>query len=292
MPDSIEVDVLTQLTQRRLKHAFPDLDLTGLPPAFPFNDSDLSKFGNNTAIRACIREMAKRFDEIVHGQEPIKPHIDWKKRFHDLWRAQVATMKKAHGSDLHFSTTFIPELQNALDGWLRCLWQQGSPGAKEWEKVELVTDATKRQYGYLNVIRTDGPNNPGLGIAAWLGERAPRLHDLRQRLSFFQANPCPIRTLVLLRADRDEAITGASGEEINAAVANGRDVRVHPYKASHFHSLMAFTPWFQLVQPEVEAGGRHSREAFQEFLAELSEELLGWVKAWQQPQAFGKGPAA
>src|SRR5206468_1905715 len=99
-------------------------------------------------------------------------------------------------------------------------------GIRDWARADLVTHTDRRQFGYLTVVRTDGPDSPGVGIAFWVGERAPKLTDVRRRLEFFGDNPCPVRTLVLLRADGQAALTGASGEAVRAARAAGRDVRV------------------------------------------------------------------
>src|SRR5207249_1386683 len=111
-----------------------------------------------------------------------------------------------------------------------CLYQEGLTGEPAWAGVDLINDPAKQQYGYLNVVRTDAPNNPGVGIAAWLGEGSAKPHDLRQRLLFFRSNPCPIRTLVLLRKDGPETLTGATRMEFDRAIKAGRDVRVHQYE--------------------------------------------------------------
>jgi hypothetical protein len=63
---------------------------------------------------------------------------------------------------------------------------------------------------YLNVIRFESPEAPGVGIAAWVAEKKYRPIDLERRVGFFGAKPCPIRTLVLFRRDGLDAITGAT----------------------------------------------------------------------------------
>jgi hypothetical protein len=79
----------------------------------------------------------------------------------------------------------------------------------------------------LSVIRTNGPHAPGVGIAAWLGRKKAQPLDLRHRVSFFEQNPCPIQTLVMLRADGKGALVGETRMVYDRALAAGRDLRLH-----------------------------------------------------------------
>jgi hypothetical protein len=136
------------------------------------------------------------------------------------------------------------------------------------------------------VIRTNGPNAPGIGIAAWLGQRRSRPYDLSQRISFFKSNPCPIQTLILLRDDGKAALGGEALAEFEKAVKAGRDVRVHKYEPKHLHALMAFAPWHQVALAELQLATETDPTAetlFRELLADLSNDLLAWVDAWRQP---------
>src|SRR5262249_42139212 len=67
MPDKVDPDVLKELIRKRVHSAFPDLNLTGLPPAFPFDDTDLQKLQGKTTIRECLRALAKGYDAKVHA---------------------------------------------------------------------------------------------------------------------------------------------------------------------------------------------------------------------------------
>jgi hypothetical protein len=292
MPDRVRPDVLTRLIQRRVHSGFPDLDLTGLPPSFPFGEADLKELKDETAIRGCLRRLAKRYDEIVFQSGQAKQ--DLRKKLDELWRECLGAAEKFHGAEMTFSVTFIPEVQNALQGWLECLEQHGLTGSGVWSKVELLTDPKKQTYGYLNVIRTDGLHAPGIGIAAWLGRMRAQPNDLKQRLGFFKANPCHIRTLVMLRADGKEALIGETKTTYDKAIKDGRDVRIQKYEPKDLHSLMAFSGWHQAAVAEVEAAKEADPEAeriFRQFLADLSRELISWIEAWRQPAPVAKGAA-
>jgi hypothetical protein len=200
-----------------------------------------------------------------------------------LWKAAIAGVAKEIGSTGAYTSAATPEVQTALDGWLRILHQEGITGVGPWDGVELIHDEDKRQYGYLNVVRTDGPAQPGVGIAAWLAEGAARRNELKVRLTFFDANPRPIRTLVLLRRDGTDALAGATGDLHTEAVAAGRDIRVVRFEPRHVHALFALDRWRQSARPELEAQGSEGRLIYREVLAGLSSELLGWVDQWRTP---------
>jgi hypothetical protein len=286
MPDHVPPEILTRLIRQRVRMGFPDLDLTGLSPTFPFEESDFHALKEETTIRQCLRRLATRYDEIVHKKGPEKQ--DLQKKLDALWRERLAAAENEHGMVMSFRVAFIPEIQNAIHGWLECLAQHGLCGSGPWHKVEMLTDPKKQPYGNLSVIRTDGPHAPGVGIAAWLGTRNAQPFDLKQRLGFFEANPCPIRTLVMLRADGENALVGETRVLYDKARKARRDVRIHPYEPRHLHALMAFTPWLQAALPEVEtareSGDPNAEAGFREFLGHLSKELLGWIDAWRQPR--------
>jgi hypothetical protein len=287
MPAKVGPEVLCALVGSRLRLWFSDLDLTGLPPSFPFGPADFKRFDGETTIRGYLRRLAKRYDEIVYPARPQPPPVDLRHRLAELWHEKLSATAAQLGEDRAFKVTFIPEVQNALAGWLQCLAQTGLTGLGPWHRVELVTDTAKGQYGYLNVVRADGPDAPGVGIAVWLGETRAKPLDLRQRLEFFRANPCPVKTLVLLRADGEAALKAGQTKDLyEAALRAGRDVRVHKYEPRHIHALLAFSPWQQVASAEAQAAKEsdpHADGVFREFLADLSEELLGWIDSWRQP---------
>jgi hypothetical protein len=121
-------------------------------------------------------------------------------------------------------------------------------------------------------------------------------HDLKQRVGFFDLKPCPIKTLILFRADGTDALKSDTTRSIHdAAIQSGRDVRIHKFEPNHLHALMAFGPWYQAALAEIEDAKVHNSQAetvFQDVLAGISKELLGWVEAWQLPASQQKGAIA
>lgn len=292
MPNRVELQVVEQLVGTRIKRAFPQLDLTGLPPAFPFVADDLRRSSEDRNLRSCIIALAKRYDEIVYAtpDDPKQLAKRLRARLETMWAEQLAASRATHGDTLPATTTVIPEFQMALDGWLKHLWDAGLTGGGPWAWVEVVTKPERQQYGYLTVVRIE-ENMPGIGIAAWLGHKAPKLSNLLKVLDYFKDNPCPVKTLVLLRADGEAALDGKSGEEYEKArTRQKRDVRVVQYGTEFFHALMGFAGWHQAAQAEVEAADGNGVEAgavYREFLAEVSRPLLTWVDEWRQPAAKG-----
>jgi hypothetical protein len=141
-------------------------------------------------------------------------------------------------------------------------------------------------YGNLCVIRTVGLHAPGVGIAAWLGARNARPKDLAQRIAFFDMNPCPIRTLIMLRADGVDALVGETKTVYEKAVTKKRDVRIQRYEPKDLHSIMAFGGWRLTALAEIEAAKESDHDAqktFQKFLGDLSKDLLAWIDSWRQP---------
>jgi hypothetical protein len=290
MPGRISPDIVIRLIQQRLRFGFPELDLTGLPPAFPFREADLSQLANEPSIRSCLRRLAKRYDEIVYTAP--QPRTDVGQKLLELWKQRIAAAAAEHGSEMNFRVSFIPEVQNALQGWLECLERIGLPNPGAWQKVEMLTDPKKEVYGYLNVIRDAGLHSPGIGIAAWLGTRRAHAFDLRQRVGFFDMNPCPIRTLVMLRADGEDALRGEAKAVYDKAIKSRHDLRIQKYEPKDLHALMAFAAWHQAALAEVDAAKETDPDAegaFRRFLGDLSRDLLGWIEAWRQPGATNAG---
>jgi hypothetical protein len=291
MPEKVRPDILTRVIQQRVRMAFPDLDCTGLPPTFPFEEADLRQLSGETSVRACVRGLAKRYNEIVYPVAP--PARDLRQKLVELWKESVTAAESAYGSEMNFKVAFIPEVQNALQGWLECLESSGLTGSVPWHKVEMLTDPKKQPYGNLTVIRTSGPHAPGIGIAVWLGRLKAQPFDLKQRVGFFGANPCPIRTLVMLRADGEAAVKGGESKAVyDKAIKAGCDLRIHRYEPRHLHALMAFSGWHQAAVTEVESAKEADPKAddiLREFLADLSKELLCWIDSCQQavPAATG-----
>jgi len=284
MPHRIDPTLIGRLIRQRVRTAAPDLDLTGLPETFPFDPDRLRDLERETTVRACVRRLARWYDQIVFH---VVDEVALRTTLTGLWRAAVAGVAREIGDQGVYTAAKIPEVQTAIDGWLRLLHQEGLTGAGPWARVDLEHDEEKRQYGYLNVIRTDGPDAPGVGVAAWLAEGAHRANDLRHRLAFFQANPCPVRTLVLLRRDGGDALAGAAGQAHKDAVGAGRDVRIVRFEPRHVHALFAVDRWRQSAGPEVDAQGPGGRAVFRQVLEEVAAEFLRWIDEWRAPPRRG-----
>jgi hypothetical protein len=307
MPDRVSCEVAEQIVATRIRQEFPALNLTGLPPTFPFSKPELVEIVRDRNLRGCLLELAKRYDQIVYpapvqdGARLPLPNSSvgalvpsgnvtkLARRLEGLWRDQNAAAKASHGAQIPTTMTYVPTLQTALEGWLQHLRNAGIPGAASWANVEVVTKPERRQCGYLTVIRFE-QNKPGIGIAVWLGYQGiHQLNNLRHVLGYFNDNPCPIRALLLLRADGTAALTGMSGElYAQTRERDGRDVRVVPYDVGFFHSLMGFAGWYSAALAEVEAAGREGVDAapvLRDFLAEVSKPLIAWVDQWREPAA-------
>src|SRR5262249_12415345 len=131
------------------------------------------------------------------------------------------------------------------------------------------------------------------GISAWLGGGKGKPLDLRKRVEFFEANPCPIRTLILLRIDGDEALTGGSKAVYDNAIEDGHDLRIQKYELEDLHALMAFSGWHQVAAAEAESAKEmdpNAESIFRQLLAEVSKNLLGWINAGGQPVERGSSP--
>jgi hypothetical protein len=296
MPGRLSRPHLEQLIQRRVRAALGTFDPTGLPATFPFDDEHLRQLEREPTIRMCLRKLSTWFNEIVFlpsatprppqpKQElPQPPQVDDRltAQLRARWDTELAGAKKQIEKEYQTRPALIPEIQTALDRWLSYLMAEGITGAVPWAGVSLITDPSKGPFGYLNVVRLNGPDAPGVGIAAWLGERKWRLTDLERRLQFFDATPCPIRTLILFRRDGEDALSGATRDLYDQAHTRGRDVRVQPYAQSDFESLLAFPRWLQAIQPDVDAGGESGKATLKAFVTRLSESLLRWVDTWQK----------
>jgi hypothetical protein len=282
MPDHVGSDVLTRLIARRIQVACPDLELTGLSESFPFTDKDLQALSQETSVRDCLRRLAKRYDEIVF---PIRHDEDLPTELGKLWATQVAATRNLYGEEPKLKVAIIPEVQNALHAWFDVLKDRGLTGSGPWKKLEFISYPDKQPYGNMSVIRCAAAHVPGIGIAVWLGKGTGQPADLGKRLSFFDANPCKIKTLILLRAADTLPISGMSKSLFEQALNSGRDVRIQPYEPRHLHALMAFLGWYQAALAKVEAVRDVTPEAekhLQDFLANLSKEMLGWIDTWRK----------
>jgi hypothetical protein len=301
MPDHIPRPCLTRLVQRRIWPALGEFDRTNLPADFPFEERHFRELEKETTVRGCLRRLSAWFNEIVFpehagpstpgglaGNEQAAatvPDEQLMAQFKAHWQTALAAARRVL-REQGYCAALIPEVQTALDRWLSHLYGEGLTGEGPWASVELLTDTGKGPYGYLSVIRPE-PDQPGLGLAAWLGERRGRLEDIQRRLQFFDRSPCPIRTLVLFRRDGEEAIAGNTKEVYDAARLQGRDLRVHRYEEKQLVSLLAFPLWLQAITPEVEGAGERGIGTRRSFVAKLSDELLGWINTWRRPRAGG-----
>ena len=269
MPDRISQSYLVQLIQRRVIPALGQFDPTGLAEIFPFTEDQLRQLENQeTTIRGCVRRLGRWFDDAVHPPEgnlgtvpvglpppqPEPPAVSetLANQLRARWETEMVGAKKIVQNEDQYNSALIPVIQTALDRLLTYLRDQG---IRKWAKVDLVEDASKGPFGYLNVIRFDSPDAPGVGIAAWLAERKWRPIDLQRRVEFLDAVPCPIRTLVLFRRDGTAALAGATNDIYEKAVGAGRDIRIHQYTDQEMESLVAFPRWLQAIKPDVEAAG-------------------------------------
>jgi hypothetical protein len=293
MPDHIPREQLERIIERRIRPALQDFDPTGLPAVFPFTDEQLRRLEEQeTTVRDCLRRLSGWFTEVVFGQPPgpgphdgrTPPPDPLATQLKARWHAEVAGARELLQGDTP-RPSLIPDVQTALEFWLTFLQEQRLGGAEKWAKVELLQDTDLGMYGYLTVIRTDSADLPGIGVAAWLAGRRGRELDLRGRLSFFDRKPCPVRTLVLFRADGERALGGRTLEVWEEhAVRPGRDVRLQSYEPRHLEDLIAFPRWLQAVRPEVEMAGPSGVTAQRAFVEKLSGELLGWIDKWLEPQ--------
>ena len=237
----------------------------------------------------CLRNLSNKFNEIVFGPADhykiVSPHEELRKRLQDRWDAELIAAKKLIESEFQTRPSLIPEVQTSLDRWLTFLKNEEITGSTAWAAVDLRTDANRGPYGYLNVIRLDGPDAPGIGIAAWLAEKKWKPTDLQRRIDFFSDIPRQVKTLVLLRHDGEDALNGKSGEIYEKARRSGLDVRIEKYRPIQFESLVAFPRWLQAVKPDVDAAGNIGQATFKTFVEKISEALLNWVDGWRKPRS-------
>lgn len=299
MPTRFSPSALNQVVRTRLTASYPNIEWDALPLSFPFSPEVLDEFaGKNITLRECIRKLAVRYDQIVYAPPDDKDKGGGRKKppvwpsslkplLLRLWAEQVTAAKAEYGNQIPTKVSLIPQVHSALQGWLEMLHVQNVAGTGTWAKVALVTDAGRQNYGYLTVIRTDAANKPGVGIAAWLGVTATKYPNLTKSLDFFRDRPCPVKTLILLRADGEDALTGQAGELFDRTRAK-RDVRVVTFDPAFFHELMVFNRWYQLAAPELDARRKENADPaaeFREVLAEVSAGLIRRVDEWRKPVA-------
>ena len=252
MPDQIDRAFLEALIERRVRSALGDFDSTGLSRIFPFQEEHLQQLKKETTVRSCLRKLAEWFDQAVHPQPSVGPtsstqvgEIDQKllDRLRARWQTALVAARTTLKNEDQYSTALIPEIQSALNRWLTYLLDLAITGSGSWSRVELLDEsATLGLFGYLNVIRLETADLPGIGIAAWMGERKWRLIDLQRRLEFFNRKPCPIRTLVLFRHDGEEALNGATRETYEQARKRGARPTGHESRAAPDGSSCCLPP--------------------------------------------------
>ncbi len=290
MPDRFSAEVLTQIVQRRIRTNFPSLDLTGLSPTFPFQDSDLSEICKEPSIRMGLQKLSQRFDDLVFRARKV----DLAERLSKLWKEQLAAAEQELGSDLHLGVSSIPTLQNELHTWLERLDSNGLLGHHDWMQAEYLSEPSNQPYGCLCLLRTNGPNEPGIGIAMYLGRRNVQRKDLEERIGFFKNNPCPIRTLVMLRIDAERVLVGETKQAYEKAIKAKRDVRIWKYDPQFLYALKAFSAWDQAANEEVNAVSASTSNAtriHRDFLAEISKDLIRWIAEWSRPSSSSSNGA-
>lgn len=290
MPLVITRSFLTQLIQARVRVPLREFNTTGLSPIFPFEEHHLQELEKETSVRACLRKLADVFNRIVHAQTPLGSTAlaatndgQMMAQLKARWQTELVAAKKLIAMETS-RPSLIPKIQSALDCWLTYLQEHGITGSGGWSKVEMVSDAAKAPFGYLNVIRFETSDTPGLGIAVWLGERRWRLTDLERRLEFFDAIPCAIQTLVLLRRDGLEALNGETKVSYSRAIQHGRDVRVHKMEQQDVESWMAFPRWLVSVTADISKEGNSGSKVLQNFVRALSEPLVQCIETWRKKE--------
>jgi hypothetical protein len=288
MPDQLSPEVFTKIVQQRIRSNFPSLDLTGLPPHFPFQDSDVLEICKEPSIRMGLQKLSQRFDDIVFRTRKI----NLSERLSTLWNEQMSAAEAELGSDLNLGVSNIPDLQNALQGWLDSLEANGLMGQIPWKKAELLNEPSSQPYGCLCVVRTDGLHDPGIGVGIWLGRRNVQRKDLVERIQFFKHNPCPIRTLIMLRIDSEKVLVGETKLAYEKAIKAKRDIRIQKYEPQFLYALKAFSSWDKAAKEEVNATSgtiANAAQIYRDFLAEISKGLIGLIDEWRQPTKSSNG---
>lgn len=313
MPTCIPQSDLHLLIQRRVRSALGDFDPTGLSPIFPFREEHLACLASEITVRNCLRRLVELYDQVVFGEpqpsavpppppapglppppssvsttagQTTDPAETLRTRLRARWQIALARARKVFEGDGQPRPSRIPMIQNALDRWLIDLQDRKIAGTDDWAKVELLQRTSLGNYGYLNVIRLENPDAPGIGIAVWMAEGRGRLTDLQRRLEFFEQLPCPLRTLALLRADGTKALNGESGKVYKEAIQNGRDVLVQEYEQGDLDTILAFSRWLHDddTEADVRAAGSIGDEVLLQYASELSSRLLLWIDGWRMPR--------
>src|SRR5262249_46463303 len=157
---------LERIIERRVRARLGDFDPTGLPPIFPFSEENLRQLEGQPTVRACLRRLSEWFNEAVFGP-PSLPVEEKDKTLSQTspllaildarWHAEVSSARKLLEGDVP-RPSLIPEVQTALERWLAYLREQRLGCAAKWAKVELLQEMAFGPYGYLTVIRPDGPD--------------------------------------------------------------------------------------------------------------------------------------
>jgi hypothetical protein len=301
-PDRIERRHIEGLIERRIRAALgADFDAAGLPAIFPFTDDHLKLLEAEPTIRKKLWKLGVWYNELVFGSGPPEPAptdspvvpplpapptpraptLD--KLIAVQWQAALAgANKKLEGEA--WGSASIPEMQTALRTWLTELKERGLVTGPPWSVVEMIEDRAKGAAGYLTVVRFDAADAPGVGVAAWMSEAKARSTELKSRLDFFDAVPCPIRTLVLFRRDGSDALTGVTRKLFDGARAQGRDVRIVKYEQPQMAALLAFRGWVQAVRPDIEAAGTEGVTAYKKHLEKISDQLILWIEEWRRSE--------
>lgn len=101
-----------------------------------------------------------------------------------------------------------------------------------------------------------------------------RALDLQRRLEFFDDNPCPVRTLVVLCQDGPEGVKATSKVHHDRAVKLGWDVRVVRFEPKHVHALFALDKWRQAIAPDLDQYGYEAAEVYRDVLRKVADQLL------------------
>jgi hypothetical protein len=281
MPDRVRRDDLPRIIRRRIAAKAPNLDLDSLPAEFPFTEADLDHASKETSVRRSLRRLSEAFNRIVwksEGTGPTEPPPSGpplEKRLQELWDRAVQDAE-AQLDGVNIDGHLILPLQQELDVWLRTLEERTLlPGTNS--TVEFRADSPP--YSVLNVIRDKGANSHGVGIAIWLAQKHGRPKDLKARLEYFSKRKL-IRTLVLLREDGVDALSGMTNDLFQEARNKGRDLRIEKYERRHLVALRAFPNWKERVQPSVLEAGPEGKAAFNHFVENLSRELIAWLRRW------------
>jgi len=293
LPDRITRSDLVALIRARVQPTLGDLEgKDPLPDIFPFAETDLDHLVEQTSLRGCLQQLSKRYGERLTPAAPpviVSPvggagpddafpgelHERWTQRWY-YHRSRALARIRAD----EISAADIPAVAEAVQVWLDYLTEHSLAGPAQWAKAE-VRQHGHELFGYVNLLRFEGPRSAGLGIGAWLAEGKHRPKDLEAKLAFFEIKPAVLRNLVLLRRDGQEAVSGVSKDLFEAAIGKGKDIRVESLSDGDLAVILALPQWLKAIGPDLEPAGLAGREVVNAIVQERTGALLERLQSWR-----------